>query len=61
MIEVADSSQHLLGANRMYRAAGGPPIPALQLVWADDAGRFPWDDAYISDGQPLLGTPHECG
>jgi Domain of unknown function (DUF4262) len=57
MIEVADSSTHLLVANGMYRAAGCPPIPALQLVTATEDGRFPWDADYPLDrsGQPLLG------
>jgi len=32
---------------------------ALQLVWPDSAGSYPWDSAYrnASDAQPLLGAP----
>jgi hypothetical protein len=57
MITVEDSSRHLLGANRFYRAAGQPPVPALQLVWADGEGLFPWNFGFAEDGwpQPMLG------
>lgn len=39
---------------------GGPRFPAVQLVWADDAGRFPWDRWFSPahrDAQPLLYEP----
>ncbi|MGH3488458.1 MAG: DUF4262 domain-containing protein [Actinopolymorphaceae bacterium] len=57
MITVEDSSRHLLGANRVYRAAGQPPVPALQLIWADGEGLFPWNFGFAEGGwpQPLLG------
>jgi Domain of unknown function (DUF4262) len=38
-------------------AFGGPDVRALQLVWADDYGRWPWDPEF-DDGrrrQPVLG------
>ena len=38
-------------------AFGGPEIEALQLVWADERGRWPWS-ADFADGratQPVLG------
>jgi hypothetical protein len=38
-------------------AFGGPEITALQLVWADGSGRWPWS-AKFADGratQPVLG------
>ena len=39
-------------------AFGGPDVRALQLVWADDCGRWPW--ALGFDGgptrQPVLGV-----
>ncbi|MGH3491186.1 MAG: DUF4262 domain-containing protein [Actinopolymorphaceae bacterium] len=57
MITVEDSSRYLRGANRFYRAAGQPPVPALQLVWADGEGLFPWNFGFAEGGwpQPLLG------
>lgn len=56
MLQVADSSTHLQVANGMYRASGAPPIPAFQLVTADE-GRFPWESDYPRERsrQPLLG------
>ena len=33
MLEFPDSSTHLLDANHFYRKAGGPPVPALQVLW----------------------------
>lgn len=58
MLAVANSSTHLCGANAMYRAPGAPPLPALQLVWSDDAGRFPWQAGFAHDTamHPLLGN-----
>jgi hypothetical protein len=33
LLRFPDSSTHLFMANSMYRAPGGPPIPALQVYW----------------------------
>jgi hypothetical protein len=36
---------------------GGPRFPAVQCVWGDEAGRFPWDRWFapqLRDAQPLL-------
>lgn len=35
----------------------GRDLHAVQLVWTDTAGRWPWDSAFSSDGilQPVLG------
>ena len=33
ILEFPDSSTHLLDANHFYRKAGGPPVPALQVLW----------------------------
>jgi hypothetical protein len=35
LLEFPDSSTHLLLANEFYRPAGGPPIPALQILWPE--------------------------
>lgn len=48
LLDFPDSSTHLLVANDFYRRAGGPPVPALQLLWPDQepmlqSGRsMPW-------------------
>lgn len=39
---------------------GGARFPALQAVWADDEGHFPWDRWFrreLRDAQPLLFEP----
>jgi hypothetical protein len=35
LLRFPDSSTHLFTANDIYRRDGDPPIPALQLFWAD--------------------------
>lgn len=35
----------------------GRPVQVRQLVWADDAGRMPWEPGADATGQPLLGPP----
>ena len=44
---------HLFDAARRY----GPRVRALQLVWADDRGRWPWERGHRGGrgGQPVLG------
>jgi len=27
------------------------PVPALQVVWADEAGRWPWDPAWVTSAR----------
>lgn len=58
-IPVDDSSEHLTLANAFYGRPGAGPIPALQMVFPDMAGRFPWEEDYDLDPrtQPLLGQP----
>jgi Domain of unknown function (DUF4262) len=53
IVEVAHPDAHMGWAV----AFGGPEIRALQLVWADGRGRWPWS-AEFCDGratQPVLG------
>jgi uncharacterized protein DUF4262 len=53
-VEVANPDAHMTWAV----AFGGPEVRALQLVWADGRGRWPWAAAF-SDGrgrQPVLGV-----
>jgi Domain of unknown function (DUF4262) len=54
VLEVTNPDAHLTWAV----AFGGPKVRALQLVWADGRGRWPWAAAF-SDGrgrQPVLGV-----
>jgi hypothetical protein len=54
IVEVAHPDAHMGWAV----AFGGPEIRALQLVWADGRGRWPWS-ADFADGrtiQPVLGV-----
>lgn len=53
IVAVANPDAHMTWA----LAFGGPDVRALQLVWADGRGRWPWAAAF-SDGrgrQPVLG------
>ena len=56
-----DPCDYLLGASHYYGATGAAlDRRALQLVWADEAGRFPWEDSFNPDLaglQPLLDRP----
>lgn len=52
-VAVARPEDHLFIAHRFY----GARLRALQLVWADAAGRWPWDPGHRArrTGQPVLG------
>lgn len=54
-VAVERPQQHLLVAHRFY----GERLDALQLAWADDRGRWPWDAGHRARraGQPVLGAP----
>jgi hypothetical protein len=53
IVEVAEPTAHLHTAVNMY----GPYIAAIQLVYTDDRGHWPWDVGYRGGkgGQPVLG------
>lgn len=53
-VEVDEPHDTLVVAHRFY----GDQVRALQLVWADSRGRWPWDPGFRarSAGQPLLGA-----
>jgi hypothetical protein len=53
LIEVLDSREHLKVANRIYGSGG--PVAALQLVFPDREGLWPWDEGSGVGGLPLLG------
>jgi hypothetical protein len=53
IVELAEPAAHLVNAVELY----SPAIRALQLVHADDRGRWPWEAGYRGNrgGQPILG------
>jgi hypothetical protein len=59
-VSVERPQEHLLIADSLY----GEQVRALQLVWADAAGRWPWDPRHRArrSGQPVLGgrAPRYC-
>jgi Domain of unknown function (DUF4262) len=44
-------------------AINEPGFAALQLVYADDRGHWPWDPGFRGGrgGQPVLGVRDACG
>lgn len=54
IVELAHPDAHLLTAVSLYP---GTTLRALQLVWSDDRGHWPWDVGFRSrrGGQPVLG------
>ena len=50
IVEVAEPTVHLVRAQALY----GDGIRALQLVYADDRGRWPWEVGFRGR-QPVLG------
>ena len=48
------SVEYLIHANELYRYPGGPPVPALQVVWPDCGGRYPWDPPLPGPATPTL-------
>jgi hypothetical protein len=33
-------------ANGLLRDQDGPPVPALQVVWSDEHGHWPWEESW---------------
>jgi len=54
IVELSEPSAHLFVATELY----GQRIKAVQLVHADDRGRWPWEAGYrgVRGGQPVLGS-----
>ncbi|GAA3512777.1 hypothetical protein GCM10022234_04280 [Aeromicrobium panaciterrae] len=50
VVDVAEPTVHLVMANAIY----GPLLRAVQLVYADDRGRWPWQVGFRGT-QPVLG------
>ena len=58
-MSVDDPERHLGVAyeirDRRLPELSGQAVPALQLVFVDDAGRWPWEPGTADPGPPLLG------
>jgi len=54
IVEVEHPDAHM----NFAMALGGPDVRALQLVWADDRGRWPWAASWGNERrrQPVLGV-----
>ena len=55
LVEVTDSSEHLTVANAMFAVPGQGPLPALQIIYPDKMGRWPWEDGSTVASEPILG------
>ena len=60
IVELAHPDAHLATAVALFQ---GATLRALQLVWSDDRGHWPWDVGFRSrrGGQPVLGARSEGG
>jgi hypothetical protein len=58
VLPLVNPAEVLFAANRFYRRPDHDPVPALQLVWDDREGRFPWEPDFAAPRwlQPLPGT-----
>ncbi len=54
-----DQPERLERAQAVY-GREGRPVPALQLVLSDDAGRMPWEPRWSGWPQVLYGTPRSA-
>lgn len=56
--EVPNPGEIVLDANAFYERPPGLSVPVLQLTWADDEGRFPWEEGHVPGDweQPRPGT-----
>lgn len=54
LIAVRDSWQHLTISNHLFGNPDGA-LPALQIVFPDEQGRFPWEPGCTMEDYPVLG------
>lgn len=59
LMEVLDSRGHLLFAHALARAER--PLPALQVVYPDRDGRWPWQHGSRIADVPILGVVPDVG
>lgn len=61
LVQVTDSREHLTMSNSFYGDPDGPPLPALQIVFPDEKGLFPWEPETEIAWEPVLGPVTEAG
>jgi hypothetical protein len=56
--ELPNPGEILFSANRHYQRPAEASVPAYQLTYDDESGRFPWDSGYADEPylQPRPGT-----
>lgn len=55
LIAVDDSSIDLTVSNALFRDQGDPPVAALQVVFPDKFGLWPWEDGSLVANLPAQG------
>jgi hypothetical protein len=55
LVEVRDSADYLFAANSMFAIPGQGPLPALQVLYPDAAGLWPWQEGSTFADEPVLG------
>ncbi|MEO8519339.1 MAG: DUF4262 domain-containing protein [Dermatophilaceae bacterium] len=61
LLEVRDSADYLLAANSMFAIPGQGPLPALQVLYPDAAGLWPWQEGSMVADAPVLGPVPTAG
>ena len=51
------SPEKLVYAQEIYASPGSRPVPALQVIWSDRAGAWPWQVDARPGRQELFGRP----
>jgi hypothetical protein len=54
-LRLGDSADYLLAANSMFAIPGQGPLPALQVLYPDAAGLWPWQEGSTVADEPVLG------
>lgn len=55
LVAVSDTRERLRVANTLFGGADGTAVRALQVVYPDVEGRWPWEAGSGVAGQPVLG------
>jgi hypothetical protein len=56
VVPVADPTA-LISVQEHFAGPGREPVAALQIVWADQEGNWPWEVGWLGEPQELFGAP----
>lgn len=56
VVPVADPTV-LISVQEHFAGPGREPVAALQIVWADQEGNWPWEVGWLGEPQELFGVP----